>query len=177
MRKKWFKLYHGLPNDPLFAVVAQRAQISRAEAIALWIALMDSASQDAQRGSLKDADLESISLTLGIDIEKIHLALAAWQAKGRIDDKSRMAQWERQQGVSTPRVRAYRARMKEAEERARARAAGINQAAKTAAINLAAKTAAMNQPAKSTPHADSPAAIAARRARLQEMQGRRPDNS
>ena len=122
---------------------------------------MEGASQHPQRGSIADIDLESTAHLLGLVPEKITVAIDVWREKNRIDAQNRIVMWDRQQGTSTHRVRAHRARLREDEQRARLREEEQRQKARAASM-------------KAPPHPDSDAAIAARRSRLQDMQGRRP---
>ena len=41
----WYRIYHGLPDDPRLGVMAHRANMTRAEGLALFITLLDFASR------------------------------------------------------------------------------------------------------------------------------------
>lgn len=152
-RRKWYRLYHGLPGDVTLAVAARRAGLSRAEMLALWICLIDHASQQDSPGSLADLDAEALALLLDLDAARITAALAALRDKKRIDSHQRIVGWDRHQSSSTRRVQALRARRRMAAAPPRPAAPSAKPVAK-----------APVRPAE----ADTPAAIAARRARLQQ---------
>jgi hypothetical protein len=106
----WYKAFHGLPYDPQLAVVAKRAGITRAEILALMIALMDHASQNNPRGSLERLDAEKLSLALDLDVAKIETSLQALRDKALIGADNILSDWAGRQNTSTDRVRAFRAR-------------------------------------------------------------------
>jgi len=106
----WYKAFHGLPYDPQLAVVAKRAGISRAEVLALMIALMDHASQNNPRGSLERLDTEKLALALDLDVSQIETSLQALRDKGMVGADNTLSDWAGRQSTSTDRVRAYRAR-------------------------------------------------------------------
>lgn len=148
-RRKWYRLYHGLPGDVTLAVAARRAGLSRAEMLALWVCLIDHASQQENPGSLAELDAEALALLLDLDAVRITGALAALRDKKRIDSHQRIIGWDRHQSSSTRRVQALRARRRMAATHPRA-------------------PAPVTKPAPRPAEADTPAAIAARRARLQQ---------
>ncbi len=149
-RRKWFRVYHGLPDDVALAVAARQAGFSRAEMLALWLTLLDHASRHEQPGSLAGLDADTLSLQLGLEAERIAAGLAALKARKRVDSHQRIVGWDRYQSSSTRRVRNLRARRSSA-------------AAPTPPVK------ALGRPGtpSTAPTPDSPAAIAARRARLQ----------
>jgi hypothetical protein len=106
----WYKAYHGLPYDPQLAVVAKRAGISRAEILALMIALMDHASQNNPRGSLEGLDAEKLAVALDLDVVQIDTSLQALRDKGVVGADNTLSGWAGRQSTSTDRVRAFRAR-------------------------------------------------------------------
>lgn len=147
-RKKWFRLYHGLANDLSLAVAAQQAQMTRGDMLALWLCLLDHASQAAPSGSIAQFEKDETALLLGLPVETIDSALTALRTRKKIDSHQRIVSWDKYQPNSTERVRAMRARR-----------------------NTPIKTPVMPPaPAPVVRKAiddDSPAAIAARRTRLQ----------
>jgi hypothetical protein len=112
-----YKLPHGLLLDAKLAVVAKRAGLRRGEALALWIALLDHASQNAPRGSVENLDPEEIAAALEFDPAAIDAALAAFRGKKMVSAGNAIAGWEKMQtGSSTPRTRAHRARKRRNKE-------------------------------------------------------------
>jgi hypothetical protein len=150
-RRKWFRIYHGLPDDIALAVAAKRAGFSRAEMLALWLVLLDHASRQEQAGSLQNLDMEAVALQLDIDAARVTAGLGALRDKKRIDQYQRIAGWERFQSSSTRRVQAFRAR----------KSAPAPAAARSLPAALPPKRA-------TSAAADTPAEIAARRQRLQQ---------
>ena len=119
----WYKAFHGLPYDPQLAVVAKRAGISRAEILALIIALMDHASQNNPRGSLAGLDAEKLAVALDLDVAHIDTSLQALRDKGVVSADNTLSDWAGRQTTSTDRVRAFRARhrLRKRMERSRLR--------------------------------------------------------
>lgn len=156
-RRKWFKIYHGLPGDVTLAVVAKRAGFNRAEMLALWLALIDHANQQDPPGSIAGLDCDGLSLQLELDIAQIGTALDALREKKRLDRHQRIVGWDRYQSASTRRVQNLRARRRAASD-----------ATPKPAVRPVPRPA---PPARNVAEIDSPAAIAARRARLQQNNG------
>lgn len=147
MKQKFIRLPLGLPDDVVLAVAARRAGVSRAQMIALWVALLDHSSRQNNPGSLGGLDVEALSLQLELEPRQIDSALNALRGKKRLDSQQRIVGWDKYQSGSTRRVQAMRARRRQASGRAGAKQPPV----KATAID-----------------ADTPAAIAARRARLQQ---------
>jgi len=140
----FYRLFHGLPYDARLAVIAKRSSLSRAEALALFIALHDYASQTLPRGSLAGFDAEQVALALDLDAAKVSAALEALTDKGIIGPDMAFTEWARQLSPSTERVRRHRARKRAAGQLVRKR-----------------------PPAAMMADADDPAEAARRRQRLQ----------
>lgn len=110
----WYRVYHGLPYDARLGVVARRAGLARAQVVALFLLLLDFASQAFPRGTLKGFDAEEAAIALEIPVADIDAALAAMREKGLLDGKGGINDWQQQPRNSTQRVRAYRMRRKNA---------------------------------------------------------------
>lgn len=119
----WFKIHHGLPYDARLAAVARRSGLKVAEAVCLFICLMEHASRSPRRGSVDGFDCELPAALFRRDVAKVEAAMAALRDKGMINDENRIADWERQGVTNTERQRDYRARKKHAAEAALSRAA------------------------------------------------------
>lgn len=150
-RRKWFRVYHGLASDMSLAVAAEQAQIARTDMIALWLCLLDHASRATPAGSIVQFEKEETALMLGMTSERVEAALRALRTRKKIDAHQRIAGWDKHQPSSTARVRALRARRQNVAA----------PSTKTRAAPPAGQTRVAQD------H-DSPAAIAARRARLQQ---------
>lgn len=148
-RKKWFRVYHGLASDMALAVAAQHAQISRGDMIALWLCLLDHASQSTPAGSIAQFEKDEAALLLGLQPAAVDAALTALRTRKKIDSHQRITGWDKYQPSSTARVRALRARRQ------------------SAAAKPAQTVSTPPRPTRSVDDDNSPAAMAARRARLQ----------
>lgn len=150
----WYRIYHGLPDDPRLGVMAHRANMTRAEGLALFITLLDFASRACPRGSVAGFDAEGAAVALGIETAKVVAALAALKDRNMIDGNDRLSDWQRQKQSSTTRVRRFRARHSEtAAKRPRRR----------------------NVRRQENP--DDPASAEARRLRLQDAEAERMQHS
>lgn len=107
--KKWYKIKHGTPFDPGLAVAARQAGMSRAEIIALYLAVLDRTS--AHEGP----DAEELSVLLDIEPSKVTAGLAALRARKFLLPDNRAACWAQRPASSTLRVRAWRAEQKKRE--------------------------------------------------------------
>jgi hypothetical protein len=114
----WWRAYHGLPFDSKLALVAKRCDARRGDVAAVWVAVIDFASQHEDRGSVVGIDPEEVALLLDYEIEFVSRILKAFEERGMIT-AGRLAAWERRQprrerdDDSTERVRAFRQRQKE----------------------------------------------------------------
>ena len=115
----WFKLHHGLPYDARLAAVARRSGLRVAEAVCLFLCLMEHASRAARRGSVDGFDCELPAALFNRDVAKLDAAMAGFRDKGMIDAGNRIASWEKQGLTGAERQRAYRARQR-AQQDARA---------------------------------------------------------
>jgi len=116
----WFKSYHGAPFDPKLAVVAKRAGRPRGEIVAVWWAVLDYASRNAEtRGNARNADAEEIAIAFDFNTEDVLTILQAMRERGMIETDGTVSAWEKRQsgqgGTSTERVRRYRERVKQNE--------------------------------------------------------------
>lgn len=123
---KWWRAYHGMPSDPKFLLVqrhiaSQRvtdasqcvSPVTRAEILAVWVSLLDFASQNDPRGSLEDLRPDEIAAVLEISDEAVHSIISAFEGRGMIVNKA-LKTWEKWQvnreDDSAPRTREWRDR-------------------------------------------------------------------
>lgn len=139
-RRKWFRLPHGISGDVTLAVAARHAGLRRSDMLALWLALIDHAGQQIPAGCIAGIDNDTLALLLDLTPEQVAAGITALTQKKRIDKSGVITDWHRQQPSSTPRVRIYRQR----------------------------QTNTSKPPTPIPPPPDTPEAIAARRARLQQ---------
>jgi hypothetical protein len=110
-RVRWYKVFSGLPQDTKLAVVAKRAGFRRGEVLAVWVALLDHASAADPRGSVKGVDAEEIATALECDAVAVENVIAALREREMILPGGMIPCWDKHQNISTPRTRAYRARV------------------------------------------------------------------
>lgn len=104
----WFRTWHGLPCDPKLRNVAKRCTRSIPEVLAVYMALLDYASQSDQRGSIEGIDLEDIEAMYDLDD-----AASIFNAmEGKLHNGKLLTGWDKRQPErednSTSRVRKHR---------------------------------------------------------------------
>lgn len=119
----WVRLWHDMPTDPKWRVIARKSGQPLPSVIAVFTMLMVSASQNAdERGCLMGWDDEDAAAALDMEPEAVSAIIAAMQ--GKVLDGERLSGWERRQPKrednSYDRVKAYRDR-KRAEANANER--------------------------------------------------------
>lgn len=109
----WFRSWHGAPTDPKWRTVAKRAGVRPGDVTALVWALLDRASQAAERGSIAGYDAEVLADALGYETQEVEAILSALHEKGVLEN-DKFVGWEKHQPQrednSSERVRAYRDR-------------------------------------------------------------------
>ena len=110
----WFRSWHGAPTDSKWLVIAKRANVAPGMVSAVFWALLDTASQADERGSVADFDAETYALWAGWDEADVIAVLDAMRAKGVIDADDRLHAWDKRQPKreddSAERVRRHRER-------------------------------------------------------------------
>lgn len=110
----WFRSWHGAPTDTKWLVIARKAEVAAGIVSAIAWALMDYASQHADRGSVDGFDTETYSAFSGIADGEVIAVIAAMRAKNVIDGANRLTNWDKRQPKreddSTGRVKAFRQR-------------------------------------------------------------------
>lgn len=115
---EWFRSWHGAPTDPKWAVIARKAQAPRAVVVAIAWSLLDIASQAADRGAVRDIDIEVLAAALDLEESVVQAVLSAMREKGRfISEDGRLTAWEKRQPKSedptaAERMRRHRERQK-----------------------------------------------------------------
>lgn len=115
MSMEWFRWYHNTTSDPKLSLIAKKSKRPKPEVIAVWISLLEHASEADKRGSIESIDVEIMGVNLDMDEESITSIIDAMNAKGMIQGGSIEA-WNRRQTKreddSKERVRAFREREK-----------------------------------------------------------------
>ncbi len=92
----WCRLWHDMPTDPKFRVVAKRSGRPTAEVVAVFIAMLTNASaNEDQRGTLRGWCHEDVATALDMETEHTEAIYSAMQ--GRLLDGDRLTGWERRQ--------------------------------------------------------------------------------
>lgn len=109
----WFRWWRGSVADPKIGLVAARSGASRAETIAVWAWILESASEKDENGKFSTLDLEVVGACLGIDEDRVSSIVNEMGRKGLIVE-CRVANWVKRQpsreDASAERVRKHRER-------------------------------------------------------------------
>lgn len=95
----WLKLWHGTTTDTRLRVAGAESESGTAAAVAVYVGLLEAASQAADRGSV--AGVRPIALDVALDLRHGTAArvLDALRAGGMITADGRIAGWEETQAV------------------------------------------------------------------------------
>ena len=116
---EWFRVWHGAVTDSKWHIIARRASVSPMMVSAVFLALLDYASQRDDRGSVEGFDAEGYAAWGGCDDADVINIISAMRDRGVITEDNRLAAWEKRQPKreddSRSRVRRYRDRQKETQ--------------------------------------------------------------
>lgn len=110
---EWFRAYHGICSDQKWPIVARKAKVSVGTVVSVWLALLEFASQAAERGSVAAFDPETMDALYGYDDGTTATVFGALTEKGLICD-GRICAWGKRQPKrerdddSAARVRQHR---------------------------------------------------------------------
>lgn len=107
---QWWRSWHGAPMDHKWPVIATKAGVKVGIVSAIAWALMDYASQQANRGDIAGFDRETYAVYSGFSEEEINAVIQAMNDKKVIVD-GRWANWDKRQPKSeesNERVRQWR---------------------------------------------------------------------
>jgi len=94
MANQWLRLWHDMPNDPKFRVVAKASGQPLSLVMAVYVALLCDASQNKSRG-VTTCHAEDLSVTVDCDVSQIEQIKGAMQ--GRLLDGDYLTGWEKRQ--------------------------------------------------------------------------------
>ena len=117
---EWFRTYHGISNDSKWPLIARKSGQNVGTVVSVWMALLDHASQDDERGSVAEFDCEEIDVLYGYEDGTTLAVVAAMEAKGMIVDGC-IQSWTKRQVQdegAAERKRLQREREKLAKEKA-----------------------------------------------------------
>lgn len=116
MTINWLRLWHDLPNDPKWAVIAAKSEQEISLVIATYIHMLVNASQSSERGILQNWCDEDVAISLRTHpnaIERIRT-----QMNGKVLDGKKLLGWDRRQPIredgSAERARYWREKKKQA---------------------------------------------------------------
>lgn len=115
----WVRLWHDMPTDPKWRVIARKSGQPLACVIAVFNLMMVSASQNAEeRGTLQGWDDEDAAAALDMDPDGVTSIIAAMQ--GKVIEGQKLSGWEKRQpkredGTAAERKAAWKER--KAQER------------------------------------------------------------
>lgn len=118
----WLRLWHDMPTDPKWRVIARKSGQPLACVIAVFnLVLVNASTNAANRGTLAGWDDEDAAAALDMDPEAVAAIMAAMQ--GKVIDGARLTGWERRQpkredGTAAERKQAWKDRQAEAKNAA-----------------------------------------------------------
>lgn len=113
MSTSWVRLWHDMPTDPKWRVVAKRSGRSLPEVISVFMFMMTNAGANAtERGELDNWSHDDIAAAL--DMEAEHVAAIYEAMQGKTLEGKRLTGWEKRQpkreDSSAERAKAWRER-------------------------------------------------------------------
>ena len=113
MAMEWYRAYHNMPHDPKLQVVAKRAGQPMAFVVAVWVCILDAASQHDPRGIIA-LDPEEVAVIQGMELAAVEAILDALTSKNLIDAEGNVMNWhKRQHTTSTERSQKSRDKKKQ----------------------------------------------------------------
>lgn len=116
MAMEWLRWYHGACSDPKWAAIARKSRTNVGTVVAIWAAMLEYASQQPERGSLRSFDAETVDAMYGYDDGTCAAVISAMESKNIIVD-GHISAWgkrQRESDNSTARVQKYRENKKNA---------------------------------------------------------------
>lgn len=115
MTNTWLRLWHDMPTDPKFRVIARKTGRPISEVLSVFVLMMTNASaNEDERGELDNWSDEDAGAALDIDAD--HVAAIRQAMQGKTLDGVKLSGWSRRQPKrednSAERVRAFRERSK-----------------------------------------------------------------
>jgi len=106
----WLRLWHDMPTDPKWRVIAKRSGQSIGNVIAVYSLMLVSASVADERGTITNWSDEDAAAALDLEQENVTAIREAMQ--GKVLDGETLSGWKKRQpereDYSTPRVKRYR---------------------------------------------------------------------
>ena len=96
----WFRVHHGMVSDPKWPLIARRSGHNAGTVVAVWTALLDFASQNEERGSLRGFLPAVIDALYGYEDGTTEKILREMEQLGMIVDDV-IVSWEKRQAAKT----------------------------------------------------------------------------
>lgn len=104
----WYRAYHGMPHDAKLKVVAHRTKQPMANVLAVWLCLLDMASQNNPRGNVV-IDAEQIAVLQNLETEDVTKIINAFYEKNLLTPENQLTNWHKRQYTSpAERVKKHR---------------------------------------------------------------------
>jgi hypothetical protein len=121
MANQWFRSWHGAPTDPKWLAIGRKCSLAPGMVFAITWALMDRASQAAERGSFAGYDADEIAAFMGCDEQDVRNVIDLMIEKGMVKDDA-FTKWayrqpQRDDGAAE-RAKAWREREKDKQNNA-----------------------------------------------------------
>lgn len=124
MAYSWFRVYTGTVNDKKWPRIARDAGQPVGCVVSVWLALLESASSNIDRGAVDDFCPEDIDALYGYDDGTTESIVHTMRDRGLISPENRLTAWDKRQNIPTEDApkdrRAYKrewARRKREESR------------------------------------------------------------
>ena len=120
---EWFRAYHVISTDPKWRLVARMSKQPVAVVVAVWVSLLDHASQAEERGSVAGVDCDLLDVTLDLEDGVARAVVSAMESKGLVAE-GRISAWDKRQvrREESDNPQAKTAAQRKREQRARDRA-------------------------------------------------------
>ena len=106
----WYRAYHGMPQNTTLRVVAHRTELPMASVLAVWVHLLDMASQNNPRGNVV-IDAELIAVVQNLKTEDVAKIINTFREKNLLTPENRLTNWDKRQ-YTTPTERSKKSRSK-----------------------------------------------------------------
>lgn len=106
----WYRAYHGMPQDAKLKVVAHRTKQPMASVVAVWVHLLDMASQNNPRGNVV-IDAEMIAVMQNLETDDVTKIINAFYEKNLLTPENRLTNWDKRQ-YKSPTERSQISRAK-----------------------------------------------------------------
>ncbi len=115
---EWFRWYHGAASDSKWPIIARKSGQNIGTVVSVWVALLEYASQNDERGSIAGFDFETVDALYGYPDGTTETVCNTMRNKGLINNSDRIVSWSKRQpqrereDTSTERVRRFREKQK-----------------------------------------------------------------